>query len=107
MGTKKENIESNWVRNEWSRFIDRIKNEPQTLSQNSFIPVFKDMSPYDMPKVNNNFVQGVDASKLGYSITVLDGVQKILKPEKEKKVLEVFDNVENMLQFEKIRRQKQ
>ena len=25
VGTSKEHIESNWVRNEWSRFIDRIK----------------------------------------------------------------------------------
>ena len=106
VGTSKEHIESNWVRNEWSRFIDRIKNEPQVLNGNNFIPVFKDMNPYDMPKVNNGFVQGVDASKLGYAITVVDGVQKILKPEKEKKVLDVFDNVENIEQFEKIRKQR-
>lgn len=106
VGTSKENVESNWVRNEWSRFLDRIKNEPQLLSGNNFIPVFKDMSPYDMPKVNNNFVQGVDATKLGYTLTILDGVQKLLKPEKEKKVLDTFDNVENIEQFEKIRKQR-
>ena len=106
VGTSKENVESNWVRNEWSRFLDRIKNEPQLLSGNNFIPVFKDMSPYDMPKVNNNFVQGVDATKLGYTLTILDGVQKLLKPEKEKRVLDTFDNVENIEQFEKIRKQR-
>ena len=106
VGTSKENIEATWVRNEWSRFIDRIKNEPQTLNGNNFIPVFKDMNPYDFPKVNNNFVQGVDATKLGYSIAVLDGVQRILKPEKEKKVLDTFDNVDNIEQFEKIRKQR-
>lgn len=106
VGTKKENIESTWVRNEWSRFIDRIKNEPQILSGNNFIPVFKDMNPYDFPKINNNFVQGVDANKLGYTLTILDGVQKMLKPEKEKKVLDTFDNVDNIEQFEKIRKQR-
>ena len=106
VGTSKKNVESNWVRNEWSRFLDRIKNEPQLLSGNNFIPVFKDMSPYDMPKVNNNFVQGVDATKLGYTLTILDGVQKLLKPEKEKRVLDTFDNVENIEQFEKIRKQR-
>lgn len=106
VGTSKENVESNWVRNEWSRFLDRIKNEPHLLSGNNFIPVFKDMSPYDMPKVNNNFVQGVDATKLGYTLTILDGVQKLLKPEKEKRVLDTFDNVENIEQFEKIRKQR-
>ena len=106
VGTSKEHIESNWVRNEWSRFLDRIKNEPQTLNGNNFIPVFKDMNPYDMPKVNNSFVQGVDANKLGYALTVVDGVQKILKPEKDKKVLDVLDNIENIEQFEKIRKQR-
>ena len=106
VGTSKENVESNWVRNEWSRFLDRIKNEPQLLSGNNFIPVFKDMSPYDMPKVNNNFVQGVDATKLGYTLTILDGVQKLLKPEKEKRVLDTFDNIDNIEQFEKIRKQR-
>ena len=106
VGTSKEHIEANWVRNEWSRFLDRIKNEPQTLNGNNFIPIFKDMNPYDMPKVNNSFVQGVDANKLGYALTVVDGVQKILKPEKDKKVLDVLDNIENIEQFEKIRKQR-
>ena len=57
VGTKKENVEANWVRNEWSRYVDRIKNE-EKLSKSSFIPVFKNMNPYDMPKVNNAYVQG-------------------------------------------------
>lgn len=105
IGTSKENIESNWVRNEWSRYIDRIKNE-EGLTKNSFIPVFKDMNPYDMPKVNNSYVQGVDASKLGYITTLIDGIGKILKPEKEQKVLETFENLDNFDAFTKLQKQK-
>ena len=82
VGTKKEYINSVWVKNEWTRFIDRIRVEDE-LSARSFIPVFKDMSPNDMPTINNKYAQGVDASKLGYEITVADGVSKYIKPKKE------------------------
>lgn len=106
VGTKKEYIESNWVRNEWSRFIDRIKSSDNEVSSNSFIPVFKNISPYDMPKVNNQFVQGVDASKIGYIVTIVDGIQKLLKPSSEKEILKTFDNLENFEEFQKIRNEK-
>ena len=105
VGTSKENVESNWVRNEWSRFVDRIKNEDGLL-KTSFIPVFKDMNPYDMPKVNNAYVQGVDAGKLGYITTLTDGVTKLLKPEKEQKVLETFENLDNFAEFTRLQKEK-
>ena len=103
VGTSKENVEANWVRNEWSRFIDRVKTD-KDLPTGCFIPVFKDMSPYDMPKINNTFVQGVDASKLGYLVNIVDGVTKLLKPQKEQKVLQVFDDIDNYAEFERIRK---
>ena len=106
VGTSKENVDSAWVRNEWARFIDRIRNNEEGLNSACFIPVFKDMSPYDMPKVNNQFIQGVDASKIGYTYTIVDGVEKILSPENEKEIISTFDNVQNMFAFEKIRRKR-
>lgn len=105
VGTKKEYIEANWVRNEWSRFIDRIKNN-EDLPKGCFIPVFKNMNPYDMPKVNNTLVQSVDAGKLGYLVTLVDGVSKLLKPEEEKSVLKTFTDVENFAEFERIKKEK-
>ena len=98
VGTKKEYVNSVWVKNEWTRFVDRIKTEDE-LSSQSFIPVFKDMSPYDMPKVNNKFVQGVDASKLGYNIAVADGISKILKPKEEKDIIKTFNDFENVIEM--------
>ena len=107
VGTSKENVESNWVRNEWSRFLDRLKSTTDgSLSPASFIPVFKDMSPYDMPKVNNAYVQSVDASKIGYVATISDGVQRLLKPQKEKAVLDILEEADNIEHFEKVRKQK-
>ncbi len=105
VGTSKENVEANWVRNEWSRFVDRVKTD-KDLPTGCFIPVFKDMNPYDMPKVSNTFVQGVDAGKLGYLVTITDGVTKLLKPQKEQKILQAFDNVENFAEFERIQKQR-
>lgn len=106
VGTKKEYIESTWVRNEWSRFIDRIKSQDESVGTSSFIPVFKDISPYDMPKVNNQFIQGVDASKIGYVVTIADGVQRLLKPPEEQNIINAFDNIENFEEFQKIQKQK-
>lgn len=106
VGTSKQNVEANWVRNEWSRFLDRMKSNNNGLSSTSFIPVYKTMSPYDMPKVNNTYVQGVDASKIGYIATIVDGVQRLLKPASDKKVLEIFEDNENLMQFENIRKKK-
>ena len=64
------------------------------------------MNPYDMPKINNAYVQGVDAGKLGYLTTLVDGVLKILKPEKEQKVLSAFENLDNYAEFTNIQKQK-
>lgn len=102
VGTKKEYINSVWVKNEWTRFIDRIKTEnDKELTSQCFIPVFKDMSPNDMPKINNKFVQGVDASKLGYEITVADGVNKYLKPKEEKSIVKTINSFEDILEMKK------
>ncbi len=106
VGTSKENVESPWVRNEWSRFIERIKNNEEDLTNSSFIPVFEGMSPYDMPKVNNQFIQGIDASKIGFEVAIGDAVERICKPQEEKNVIETFNDINNFIEFEKIRKQK-
>lgn len=106
VGTSKENVESPWIRNEWSRFIDRIKNNESKLSNTCFIPVFKDMNPYDMPKVNNQYIQGIDATKIGFSLSIADAVERICKPQEQKNVLETFNDIDNIVEFENIRKAK-
>jgi hypothetical protein len=61
--TSKENVNAVWVRNEWSRYLNFIKQgEEKTL-----IPAYEDMSPYDLPdEFSNLYLQAQDMSKLGF-----------------------------------------
>lgn len=73
IGTKPEYLEAVWVKNEWSRFLSMMKRgEKKTL-----IPVYKTMSPYDMPEVFAN-IQSVNMEKLGAMQDLVRGIEKIL-----------------------------
>lgn len=77
VGTKPEYMNAVWVKNEWSRFLDRINHgEKKTL-----IPLYKGMSPYDMPEEFVN-VQSLNMEKIGFIQDLLHGIQKILSPGK-------------------------
>ena len=76
VGTSKENIDSNWVRNEWSRYIDRIKDPTDNVTLDSFICVFDGMNPNLFPRVNHKTIQCVDASDLNYKFNVVDYICK-------------------------------
>ncbi|MBO4901491.1 MAG: YARHG domain-containing protein [Lachnospiraceae bacterium] len=58
--TKKEYAESVWVKNEWSRFLSFMQDD----KEKSIIPVYKEISPSDLPADLQKF-QGIDISKLG------------------------------------------
>lgn len=83
VGTSKENIEAPWVKNEWIRFIDRI-NCNEDVDRRSFIPVFKNMNPDDMPCIGNRQVQCVDASDLLYYKNISDYISELLGLKKNK-----------------------
>ena len=74
LGTKAENYNSVWVKNEWSRFRARIKKgENKTI-----IPAYKNMSPYDLPAEFSN-LQSLDMGKLGFIQDLLDGIDKMVR----------------------------
>ena len=85
VGTSKENIDSNWVRNEWSRYIDRIKDPTDDVTLDTFICVYDGMNPNLFPRVNHKTIQCVDASDLNYKFNVVDYIcrQDNLRTEKE------------------------
>ena len=68
VGSKKENFEAVWVRNEWSRFIDLMKTRPDHY----LIPCYRNMDAYEMPEQFLSF-QGQDMSKLGFMQDLLRG----------------------------------
>lgn len=73
VGTSKENFEAVWVKNEWSRFVSLIKSG----KEKTLIPVYKDISPYDMPE-EFQFLQAQDMSKIGFMQDLVRGVSKII-----------------------------
>ena len=73
IGTKLENYNSVWVRNEWSRFIEMNQDSEKTI-----IPAYRDMSPYELPD-ELSMLQSLDMSKIGFLQDLIDGIDKILK----------------------------
>lgn len=95
LGTNKENFDAVWVKNEWSRYLSLIKNgESKTI-----IPLYKDMSPYDLPE-ELAYLQAQDMEKIGFEQDLLRGIAKLISPEelaKEKKADTTGIIVETML----------
>ena len=74
VGTKREHYDAVWVKNEWSRYINLVKNSKGTKT---LIPVYKDMNPYELPE---EFMplQAQDMSKIGSDQDLIRGIKKIL-----------------------------
>ncbi len=73
LGTRKENFDSTWVKNEWKRYLSLIgSGERKTL-----IPAYRDMDPYDLPE-EFSFLQAQDMSKIGFMQDLVRGVGKII-----------------------------
>ncbi len=73
VGTSKENFEAVWVKNEWSRFVSLIKSG----KEKTLIPVYKDISPYEMPE-EFQYLQSQDMAKIGFIQDLVRGVSKII-----------------------------
>ena len=73
VGTKYEYFNAVWVKNEWKRFLDLMRND----RSKTLIPCYCDIDAYDMPPEFKN-LQGQDMSKIGFIQDLLRGVGKIL-----------------------------
>lgn len=82
LGTKPENFNSVWVKNEWSRYLALIKNGAKKV----LIPAYKDMDPYDLPEEFSH-LQAQDMSKLGFMQDLIRGIKKILDTDTPKKTI--------------------
>ena len=74
LGTKKEYFNAVWVRNEWSRYIELVAENPEKV----LIPVYKNMSAYDLPDELAAF-QSQDMGRLGFMEDLQDAIEKILR----------------------------
>ena len=71
--TSAENSEAVWVKNEWSRYIDFMLGD----KSKSLIPVYLDMSPYELPDQMQK-LQAQDMSKVGAIQDLVRGIQKLI-----------------------------
>ena len=74
--SSKEYLESTWVKNEWTRFLKKIKNKQK--QENSLILAFDKMKPSDFPKVFSN-VQCMNASQKTFYSDLEKHIQKVIK----------------------------
>ena len=73
VGTKKEYFNAVWVKNEWSRYLSLIK----AGKEKTIIPVYKDISPYDLPE-EFQYLQAQDMNKIGFSQDLGRGIRKLI-----------------------------
>ncbi len=76
VGTSVENIESTWVKSEWSRYLAFMRKE---RGKKFLIPCYHGFDPYDLPNDISGF-QAQDLSKIGAVKDIVRGVKKIISP---------------------------
>ncbi len=84
IGTKYEYFNAVWVKNEWSRFLELMKND----RSRSLFPCYKDIDPYDIPEEFRN-LQGQNMGKIGAIQDLVRGISKIIPKEKPQPVQQV------------------
>ena len=78
LGTKPDYFISPWVKNEWSRFLTIIKNDPSKI----LIPAYKDMDPYELPE-EFSFLQAQDMNKIGFVNDIIHGIKKVIQKDEK------------------------
>ena len=88
IGTKYEYYDAVWVKNEWSRFISMIGDEPSKV----IIPCYRNMDAYDMPKEFKN-MQALDMGDVTFFASLNANIKRLLPKEKEVKETVVLNSV--------------
>ena len=74
LGTKPQHFEATWVKNEWSRYLDFMKED----DDKHLLPAYRDMSAYQLPEEFMS-IQALDMSRIGFMLDLCDGVKKLLR----------------------------
>jgi hypothetical protein len=94
LGTKPENFNAVWVKNEWSRYLALIKNG----AKKTLIPAYKDMSPYDLPEEFSH-LQALDMGKLGFMQDLIRGIKKLVEDTIAVTLTPVYDSPNGQLEM--------
>ena len=80
IGSREEYFQAVWVKNEWARFLDMMKNEPGKV----LIPCYKNMDPYDLPREFRN-LQALNMADLTFYSSLKKNLERVIfKKEGEK-----------------------
>ena len=88
--SSKENIESPWVRNEWSRFLTLRQND----ASKTLIPLYFDMPKSDLPD-EFALLSSYDMKADGFELELLRGIKKliplpIMKAKRRKQIAKII-----------------
>lgn len=77
VGTSRDHMNAPWVRNEWTRYLDMMDENP---GKKTLIPVYSRMDPYDIPgEISGRHLQAQNADKIGFKQDLLHGIRKIMQ----------------------------
>lgn len=74
VGTKEENFNAVWVKNEWNRYLEMIKNDKGKV----LIPVFSKIDAYKLPE-EFSMLQAQSMDKVGAMQDLIRGIKKIIE----------------------------
>lgn len=72
VGTKPEYFNAVWVKNEWNRYIQLMRND----RSRKLIPCYRDMDAYDLPDEFSH-LQAQDMGKIGFINDIVRGIGKL------------------------------
>lgn len=75
IGTKPEYFQAVWVKNEWSRFLELMKND----RSKRLIPCYKNMTANELP-VELSRLQALDMSPVSFLTNLTTGIKDYVKP---------------------------
>ncbi len=96
VGTTKENFETVWVKNEWSRFLELLRKDKTKI----IIPCYRNMNAYDLPDELSLF-QSQDMNKIGFMQDLIRGIRKIVNQTPEKQSTNLNNAENNFLSDER------
>lgn len=73
IGTKPEHFNAVWVKNEWSRYLELMRQDRSRL----LIPCYKDMDAYDIPD-ELSMLQSQDMGRVGFIPDLVRNIKKIV-----------------------------
>lgn len=79
VGTKEENFNATWVKNEWARFLEMMKKNKQKV----LIPVYSGIDAYKLPE-EFSMLQAQAMDKVGAMQDLMRGIEKLMSTSEKK-----------------------